>query len=99
MGESCRGEKKGALFFLTFLKMKNELEKLSDKLDKIDDRIDKIDKHLAVYNNQLEFHIKRTDIIEEELKPLRSNFFKVQGVLGILGVLIGIFVGVFNLKF
>ena len=48
---------------------------------------DRIDKHLAVYNNQLEFHIKRTDLIEEELKPLKSSFFKVQGVLGFLGIL------------
>ena len=81
--------------------MKNELEKLSDKLDKIDDRIDRIDKHLAVYNNQLEFHIKRTGLIEEELKPLKSNFFKAQGALAFLGILsliLGILVGFFNLR-
>ena len=81
--------------------MKDEIEKLSEKLDKIDDRIDRIDKHLAVYNNQLEFHIKRTDLIEEELKPLKSGFFKVQGVLAFLGILsliMGIVVGFFNLK-
>ncbi|BAQ92899.1 hypothetical protein [uncultured Mediterranean phage uvMED] len=81
--------------------MKDEIEKLSEKLDKIDDRIDRIDKHLAVYNNQLEFHIKRTNKIEDELKPLKSSFFKAQGALaflGILGLITGIFVGIINLK-
>ena len=62
--------------------MKNELEKLLDKMDK----------HFAVYNNKLEFHIKRTDLIEAKLKPLKSGPFKIQDVL------IGIFVGIFNLK-
>ena len=46
-----------------------ELDKIDRKLEKIDERIDSIDKHLAVYNSQLRFHIKRTDMLEEELKP------------------------------
>jgi hypothetical protein len=81
--------------------MKDEIEKLSLKLDKIDEPIDSIDKSLAVYNSQLKFHIKRTDLIEEELKPLKSSFFKIQGVLaflGILGLIMGIVVGFFNLR-
>ena len=39
------------------------LEKVEHKLDKIDQRIDNIDKHLAVYNSELKFHIKRTDLL------------------------------------
>jgi len=66
--------------------MKDEIEKLSIKLDKIDERIDSIDKGLAVYNSQLKFHIKRTDIIEKELKPLKTLFNKGQGVLAFLGI-------------
>ena len=44
------------------------MDKIDEKLDRIDRRIDNIDKHLAVYNTQLKFHIKRTDMLEEEIK-------------------------------
>jgi chromosome segregation ATPase len=63
-----------------------ELEKLNQKLDKIDQRIDSIDKHLAVYNSELKFHIKRTDILEEEFKPVKASLIKAQGALCLIGI-------------
>ena len=63
------------------------LEKVEDKLDKIDQRIDQIDKHLAVYNSELKFHIKRTDMLEQELKPIKSSLVKAQGALCFIGIL------------
>ena len=41
------------------------MKRIEEKLDKIDERIDNIDKHLAVYNSELKFHIKRTDMLEQ----------------------------------
>ena len=64
-----------------------DLDKIENKLEKIDERIDSIDKHLAVYNSQLRFHIKRTDMLEEELKPLKSSLIKAQGAIMFIGVL------------
>ena len=64
-----------------------ELDKIDIKLEKIDERIDSIDKHLAVYNSQLRFHIKRTDMLEEELKPLKSSLIKAQGAIMFIGLL------------
>jgi len=64
-----------------------ELDKIDRKLEKIDERIDSIDKHLAVYNSQLRFHIKRTDMLEEELKPLKSSLIKAQGAIMFIGLL------------
>ena len=64
-----------------------DLDKIENKLEKIDERIDSIDKHLAVYNSQLRFHIKRTDMLEEELKPLKSSLIKAQGALCFIGIL------------
>ena len=52
-----------------------ELEKIENKLEKIDERIDNIDKHLAVYNSQLRFHIKRTDMLEEEIYRVASYYY------------------------
>ena len=79
-----------------------ELEKLNQKLDKIDQRIDSIDKHLAVYNTELKFHVKRTDMLEEEIKPIKSSLIKAQGALCFIGIIATIvsvviaFFGVFN---
>ena len=53
-----------------------DLDKIENKLEKIDERIDSIDKHLAVYNSQLRFHIKRTDMLEEELNVNKCSFCK-----------------------
>ena len=63
------------------------MNKIEEKLDRIDRRIDNIDKHLAVYNTQLKFHIKRTDMLEEEIKPLKSGLIKAQGAMMFVGVL------------
>lgn len=63
------------------------MDKIEEKLDKIDRRIDNIDKHLAVYNTQLKFHIKRTDMLEEEIKPLKAGVIKAQGAMMFVGVL------------
>ena len=53
-----------------------ELDKIDRKLEKIDERIDNIDKHLAVYNSQLRFHIKRTDMLEKSMEPLKVHLNK-----------------------
>ena len=66
-----------------------DLEKIDRKLEKIDQRIDSIDKHLAVYNSELKFHIKRTDMLEQELKPIKSSLIKAQGALCFIGILDG----------
>ena len=63
------------------------MNKIEEKLDRIDRRIDSIDKHLAVYNTQLKFHIKRTDMLEEEIKPLKAGVIKAQGAMMFIGVL------------
>tara|TARA_B100000029_G_scaffold52851_1_gene47958 strand:+ start:2341 stop:2592 length:252 start_codon:yes stop_codon:yes gene_type:complete len=65
----------------------SDLEKIDRKLEKIDERIDNIDKHLAVYNAQLRFHIKRTDLLESEVKPLKIHLHKVNGILTFVGIL------------
>ncbi len=63
------------------------MSRIEEKLDKIDERIDKIDKALAVNNTLLEYHIKRTDLLEAEVKPLKGHVLKAQGILVFIGVL------------
>ena len=79
-----------------------EIENINQKLDKIDQRIDNIDKHLAVYNAELKFHVKRTDMLEEEIKPIKSSLIKAQGALCFIGIIATVvsvavaFMGVFG---
>ena len=42
---------------------------------------------MAVNNTLLEYHIKRTAMLEEEVKPLKGPVLKAQGVLVFIGVL------------
>lgn len=59
------------------------------KLDEIKEDISEIKTHLAVYNEQLKIHIKRTTHLEERVKPIEkhviavNSFFKI--VLAIAG--------------
>lgn len=79
-----------------------EIEKINQKLDKIDQRIDSIDKNLAVYNTELKFHVKRTNMLEEEIKPIKSSLIKAQGALCFIGIIATVvsvavaFMGVFG---
>ena len=63
------------------------MDRIEEKLDKIDERIDNIDKNLAVNNTLLEYHIKRTDMLEQEIKPLKAGLIKAQGAMMFVGVL------------
>tara|TARA_R110002012_G_scaffold229520_1_gene402173 strand:- start:657 stop:905 length:249 start_codon:yes stop_codon:yes gene_type:complete len=78
-----------------------DLDKIDRKLEKIDERIDNIDKHLAVYNSQLRFHIKRTDMLEKSIEPLKVHLNKTHGILTFIGVIatvITVVVAVVNIK-
>jgi len=48
-------------------------DKVDSKLERLDERLDSIDKHLAVYNQQLIEHIRRTELLENELKPIKKH--------------------------
>ncbi len=76
------------------------MERIDEKLDRIDQRLDDIEKNLAVNNTLLEYHIKRTDMLEEEVKPLKGHVLKAQGVLvfiGVLSTLVAVAVSVLNI--
>lgn len=45
-------------------------DRLDEKLDRLDMRLDNIDVTLTKQAAQLEYHIKRTDLLEEKVKPV-----------------------------
>ena len=65
---------------------------LSDRLDKIENKVDKVEVHcnkidLTMIRNtaDLEYHIKRTDMLESKLKN-----FTLAKVLGVVTAILGI---------
>ena len=69
------------------------MERFDDKLTIISDRLGSIDVTLAKQNIQLTEHIRRTAILEAEIKPIRKHVTVVQGVgasLGVISVILSI---------
>lgn len=60
------------------------------KLDKIQEDVTEIKTHLAVYNEQLKIHIKRSDLLEEKLEPVEKHVAMVTGVVKFIGVMTAI---------
>lgn len=57
--------------------MEKKLDKLEEKIDKLDSRLDSIDKILVKNTDSLEYHIARTNKLEQyvevELKPIKYH--------------------------
>lgn len=52
---------------------KNEFLHLSDKLDILDERLDNVEKLMFLQENNLQYHIKRTDIAEQSLSVFKQD--------------------------
>lgn len=63
------------------------LERIEDKLDAISERLASIDRTLDKQHGQLEYHIKRTNLLEDEIKPIREHVIFIRGLIKFLGVL------------
>jgi len=67
--------------------MDKKLDKIEEKLDKISDRLGSIDSTLASQHTSLVDHIRRTELLEEDMKPIRKHVAMIQGVLKAIGIL------------
>ncbi len=57
----------------------SDMKRLEDKIDKLDSRLDKMDIHFTKYNTELEFHVARTNQIEDALLPVVKHVEQVKG--------------------
>lgn len=53
--------------------------KIHEKLDKLDYRLDGIDIRLEKYNSELEFHVARTNLLEDQVIPLVKSHEQWKG--------------------
>ena len=63
------------------------MEDIKKKLDKLDERLDSIDQHLAVYNQQLTDHIRRTEILEQQVFPIKQHVDEIKGAGKLIALL------------
>ena len=67
--------------------MKDYHERLETKLDKVSDEIGNINITLAKQHITLEEHVRRTEILEDEIRPIKKHVAMVNGVLKLMGLL------------
>lgn len=60
-------------------------KRVLEKLDKMDDRLNSVDKTLAEQHVSLKEHIRRTEILEDEMKPIKDDMTMTKGVLKFVG--------------
>lgn len=74
--------------------LKKLIEKIDSKLDKVDERLNSVDVTLVKQNAELEHHIYRTHLNEEniemlraDLKPVKKHVYAVNVVLKVIGAI------------
>lgn len=68
-------------------------DRLEEKLDGLDKRLDDMTQTLIVNTEQLKYHIKRTDLLEEQVKPIADHVVFIRVALkwvGVIAVIAGI---------
>jgi len=63
------------------------LERIEDKLDKVSDHISSIDVTIAQQHLSLKEHIRRTNLLEQDMKPVKQHVIMINGVLKFIGLL------------
>jgi hypothetical protein len=80
--------------------MEKKFERMESKIDKIDERLDSIDKTLAVNTESLKEHMRRTEMLENTVIPIKTHVNQLQGgikLLGIISLILGIVLSLYNL--
>lgn len=76
--------------------MDDRLERIENKLDKVVDQIGEIKETTAKQQVSLDYHIKRTDLLEEKLEPVEkhveliSALFKIIGGLAVIAGIVSV---------
>lgn len=76
-----------------------DLERIFDKIDKISEDIYEINISLAKNTISLEEHIRRTNLLEEEIKPVKAHVNLVESIfkiIGFLSIISGIVVAIYE---
>ena len=62
----------------------DRLERIESKIDKLDDKICSVNVILAAQHESLKDHIRRTEILESAIVPLKRNDAMIVGALKLI---------------
>lgn len=67
--------------------MEKRFDRIESKIDTLHDKLSSIDATLIQQHEQLAYHIKRTDLLEDDIKPIKKHVAAVEGAIKFIGVL------------
>lgn len=70
--------------------LKRQLDRLETKIDDQNEHLANIDVTLATQSTQLREHMRRTSLLEQEVRPIRKHVAMVSGALKFLGIVASI---------
>ena len=71
----------------------DDAERFFNKIEKIDERLSNIDVSLVRQTVSLEEHVRRTNLLENEIRPIKRHVLMVEAslkVVGLLSIILGI---------
>lgn len=69
----------------TFFTNAEIVNRIVGKLDKLDDRLDSVDKTLVKQELNLQEHMRRSDLLEEQMQPLKRHVAIFEAFLKVFG--------------
>lgn len=78
----------------------SDMKRFEDKLDKIADKITNIDTTLVKQQVILDEHVRRTNLLEEQVRPIERHVHMMQGAMKFIGavaVMVAIIEGLLKL--
>lgn len=67
-------------------KIDTRLIRIEDKIDKVMEHVSSLDITSAKQQISLDYHIKRTDILENDIKPIKKHVERIHGALKFIGL-------------
>ena len=68
--------------------IEDRIIRIESKIDKVVDHLGSIDSTLAAQHESLKIHIKRSDLLEAQVEPLKTHVAMVAGALKLIGVIV-----------
>lgn len=87
---------------MSVAKLEEKIDKVDDKVDKLNEKLASIDKTLAINTESLVEHMRRTELLESELKPVSKHVILMESafkVIGVIGSILVFFAGIIKILF
>lgn len=66
--------------------IEDRIIRIEDKIDKVVEHLGSMDMTLAAQHESLKIHIKRSDLLEAQVEPIKKHVAMVSGALKLIGL-------------